>query len=134
MTTATNSTANKHWSASPAYTRALLRRAPHDTSLTDLGLWRKCSFTVPDTTPLDRVMFRSDAYRRQFGAALEIEGFDVLYMGEPYQNTLSVHPVDADRRRFEINAWVRRRPIEMKFWIPDNAVPAMQGLGLTLRD
>lgn len=112
----------------------MLARPPRDRSLEQLGLWRTGFFTVPDTTPADKIEFHWDSYRRKYGAALEAEGFDVLYMGNPFQNHLSVHPVDADRRRYEIQAWVRRRPKEVHILVPDNAVPQIQRLGLTLKE
>ena len=120
--------------ASPALAKAFFQRAPQDKSLVNLGVWRTGFFTVPATTHPDRVQFHADDYRRKYGASLELEGFEVRYMGQPFQNQLSIHPVDADRRRYEILAWVKRRPVKMTMWIPDRAVPDMQRLGLTLKE
>ena len=82
----------------------------------------------------ERVEFHFEDYRLKFGKSLEREGWEVLYVGQPFQNVFNLIPTDPDRPRYEIKAWCRRRPVEFTWDIPDKAVPAMQKLGLKLME
>jgi hypothetical protein len=122
------------WTATPAYVKALLGKGQVDTSLSDAGVWKTAGFTVPAFTPQDKIEFAADRYRRKFGMSLEKEGFDVLWMGQPFKNELTMIPVDGDRERYEIKAWCKRRPKEVSILVPDAGVPEMQAMGLKLKD
>ena len=104
---------------------------PPDLSLIQNGVWERASFTVPDSVSEERVQFHADKYQRKFGDHLEGVGFTVVAMTEPEIDTGSL-PVDPDRRRYIIWAWVRRRPIIAHMEVEDEAVPTLLKLGMSL--
>ena len=99
-------------------------------------IWRKGTFTVPDTVSEDRVQFAASKYRNTFGQALEVEGFEVLGIEGPYQDHSMVAEamVDPNRRPYCMRAKVRRRPEEIRVDVPDEDVPVYQASGFTLKD
>ena len=112
-------------------------RRPADRTLELGGVWERAWFTVPDDVSEERVQFAADKYMRKFGGWLEAKGFTVLAMREPIREpnrnlqALWTRTDGADRRRYVIWAWCRRRPIDLVMWVPDSAVAAMQGLGMS---
>ena len=104
---------------------------PVDDSLIRGGTWEWCTFEVPIDTPEDRVQFHGDRYMRIFGDGLEKQGFTVKVMSTPevYDGQ---RPVDPDRRRYILWAYVTRRPVTYTIDVPDMSIPAMQRLGLKL--
>ena len=100
-----------------------------DTTWTH-GWWReRATFSVPKGTPLERVLFHAQKYMVRFGEALESQGYTVLKMTLPQIDKREAPPIPPDRDRYKMIAWVQRRPIEQRLWVPDVAVPAMERLG-----
>ncbi len=110
----------------------MVSRLP-DLTLERGGTWEQAYFTVPIDVPDERVQILGDKYQLRFGKVLEEDGFDVLWMSEPIPDR-SNRPVDEDRRAYQVKAWVKRRPVETHYDIPDNAVGDMIELGLKLQE
>lgn len=92
-------------------------------------------FTVPADIPAERVEAKFPEYIRKAGNELERRGFRVLAVStpepDPHSDAFGTEP---DRRRYRMFALVRRRPQEVKLWVPDNAVSRMQELGMRLNE
>ena len=106
---------------------------PVDSS-TVLGYhYESCYFHVPAEKTDEQVRSQVvDKYKRKFGNTLEMQGWQVLAMDEPYIWTDCPHEVDEDRRPYRMWARVRRRPVELRVEVPDEAVPEMLKLGMSL--
>lgn len=70
---------------------------------------------------------------RRFGDHLEAQDFKVKAMSTPEEYRGKI-PVDEDRKRYVIWAYISRRPVVHTIDIPDMSVPAMQRLGMNLVD
>ena len=105
---------------------------PVDFSLLNEGTWERASFTVPDSVPEYKVREKQDVYIRRGGQHLERLGFTIERVLEPMHARFE--PVEEGRRKYVIHYWCKRRPEEIHFDIPDNAVAKMQGLGLKLQE
>ncbi len=103
-----------------------------DQTLTDGGYWDRATFTVPSDTPDERVQFVADRYRAKFGKYLEEQGFTVKKMTKPLVSR-RLFPTEAGRRRYDIYAFVSRRPVELTARVPGVLVPEMQAMGLKLK-
>lgn len=95
------------------------------------GYWEKCTFTVPDKVSEERVQLLGHKYMNKFGAFLESEGLTVRQMMAPVIDSRPL-PVEPDRRRYIIFAFVSRRSFEPVFSVPDQYVPEMLKAGLRL--
>ena len=104
-----------------------------DQTLEQGGTWEFCTFEVPFEVP-DEAVPQSDYAEKcmhLFGDELEKNGFQVLAMTRAEKDK-SPRPVDPDRKRFRLWAWVKRDPVTMTLDIPDQAVPSMLELGMRL--
>lgn len=97
------------------------------------GIWERGTFTIPDDTPDDRIQFKKDEYKREFGQLLEAQGFSVLEMTNPSPTTQKMK-AEPGRKRYDVYARVIRKPEVIRFSVPDLAVPALQGQGFKLLD
>lgn len=103
-----------------------------DRSLVDGGVWERATFTVPADVPDERVQEAAHKYRSKAADVLQAQGFTILEMVGPQ---VTVRPGDPpDRRRYDILSFVKRRPVEMTFDVPDQAVKALQKKGLKLKE
>jgi len=100
-----------------------------DRTLIDGGLWERATFTVPDGTSDSQVQFQASKYMARFGRVLEGQGFTVKEMLKPQ---VSNRLPERGRRRYDILAFVSRRPAIIRESIPDILVPSMQLKGMTL--
>lgn len=96
------------------------------------GVWERATFTVPDTVPDERVRAESLKYMGRFGKALEAQGFIVREMLRPQVSVRQI-PTEQGRRRYDIFAFVSRRPVVSTLDIPDKLVTGMQARGLRLK-
>ncbi len=101
-------------------------------TLTDGGYWDRATFTVPSDTPDERVQFVGDRYRAKFGEYLEEQGFSVKKMSRPLVSR-RLFPTEQGRRRYDLFAFVSRRPVELNVRVPEILVPEMQARGLRLK-
>lgn len=97
------------------------------------GIWERATFTVPDSTPDERVKFESSKYMGRFGRALEAQGFIVKEMLLPQVSVRKI-PTEPGRRRYDIFAFVARKPVVSHFDVPDAQVPEMVAGGLKLNE
>lgn len=88
---------------------------------------------MPKDVPDERVQERAYGYKNKFGKTLETSGFEVLWMSSPVM-AKGPRPVDEDRRAYYVQAWVRRRPVEIHMDIPDESVPELTGIGMRLNE
>lgn len=99
--------------------------------------WKRGSFTVPSTVSDERVQLVADRYIRRFGEALEAEGFKVLLMKEPVEDTgIAAYAfLDGayDRKQYVMWALVSKRPFEMTVDVPDKEVHMMEQYGFRLK-
>lgn len=100
-----------------------------DRTLINGGFWDRATFTVPEDVPEERVQFHASKYMGRFGSVLEGQGFTVREMLRPQ---VSNRLPQGGRRRYDILAFVSRKPIVIKERIPDMLVPKMQRLGMKL--
>lgn len=99
------------------------------------GTWRKAVFEVPRGTSPDLVQFRADKYMLRFGKMLEEkDGCTVVVMTLPRHDPVPYPAVPADRDRYAIYAFVRRRPTLVHYEIPDELVPVALKHGLKLAE
>lgn len=96
------------------------------------GFWDMATLTVPEDTPDERVQFVADKYRAKFGKYLEGQGFTVKKMTKPLISK-RLFPTEEGRRRYDIFAFVSRRPVELNVRVPEILVPEMQAMGLKLK-
>lgn len=109
-----------------------------DTTYTHGAVWESGTFTVPmrvgeRVIDEEAVQAVADKYMARFGDVLEKRGYTVLRMLRPSLDKQQIG-VDPDRRRYVIWAWVKRRPVLLRFNIPDDAVPEMLKAGFALID
>ena len=109
---------------------------PVDQTIAQGGTWERASFTVPTGTPEERVQsVLAERKMSIFGDVLERQDFKVLMMAKPERvQSRSLERFEPDRTRYVIWAFCRRRPVEHNLWVPDAAVPAMQRLGMELKE
>ena len=93
----------------------------------------RASFTVPASTPEERVMAASGKYQNNFGKYLEAKGFTVLHMTPPLPANDAIEP-EPDRKKYFIYARAKRRPQEVSIMVPDDAVNDMMNLGMKLTE
>ena len=103
-----------------------------DRSLELGGYWERATFTVPIDTPDERVQFNADKYTAKAAKVYEAQGCTVLNFTKPFVS-LGHLVTDADRRRYDIFFWCRRKPITLEFQIPEKAIPEMQRQGMKLK-
>ena len=112
--------------------KGLTNRSYADRSLAENGVWERASFTVPLPTSEEKVQWHAGTYQNRFGKHLERQGFTVLKMTPP--SRITNEPVDDDRKKYAIYAWVRRRPSTFTLEVPDEKVLAMMSLGMKLNE
>jgi len=99
------------------------------------GFWFQGSFYVPILTPDSRGQDQAPFFKKQFAEKLEGEKYHlkVHHITNPtlYRGGI---PVPGDLKKYEMWAWVSRRPEVMKLSVPDAYVPMLQRLGLKLKD
>ena len=94
----------------------------------------KACFTVPAGTPFERIERVKDKYQLKLGKYLEHNRLIVKHMGE-IERDPSPQVILPDRDAYCIRALVtRERPVEMKFDVPDEAVPELQSIGMKLTE
>jgi hypothetical protein len=93
----------------------------------------RASFTVPASTPEERVMAAAGKYQNNFGKYLEAKGFTVLHMTPPLLANDVIEP-EPDRKKYFIYARAKRRPQEISIMVPDDAVNDMMNLGMKLTE
>lgn len=93
----------------------------------------RASFTVPASTPDEKVMAAAGKYQNNFGKYLEAKGFTVLHMTQPLLANNDIGTVP-DRKKYFIYARAKRRPQEISFMVPDDSVNDMMNLGMKLKD
>ena len=103
-----------------------------DRSLIEGGFWERATFTVPADTPDERVQFHADKYTAKAAKVFEAQGCTVLEVTKPIVS-LGHLVTDADRRRYDIFFWLRRKPVTLEFEIDEKAIPEMQRLGMKLK-
>ena len=111
----------------------LTNRSYADRSLAENGVWERASFTVPASTPEERVMAAAGKYQNNFGKYLEAKGFTVLHMTPPLPANDAIEP-EPDRKKYFIYARAKRRPQEVSIMVPDDAVNDMMNLGMKLTE
>ena len=100
-----------------------------DRSLIDNGVWERATFTVPSDVSDERVQESARKYRSKAASAWEAQGFTIMEMLGP--NVAESMPGDPpDRKRYSIFGFLRRRPVELTFDVPDVAVVALAEKGL----
>ena len=94
----------------------------------------KACFTVPAGTPHERVMQVQDKYQLKLGKYLEHNRLIVKHMGD-VERDLAPNTAPPDRVAYCVRALVTREgPVEMKFDVPDEAVPELQAIGMKLTE
>ena len=88
---------------------------------------------MPGDTPHERVMAVAYKYKNKLGKHLEAQGFTVLEMLPP-QITQGRLLTDRDRKRYDLFAFVTRRPREVHIDVLDIVVPELQAKGLKLNE
>ncbi|KKN67792.1 hypothetical protein LCGC14_0458250 [marine sediment metagenome] len=114
-----------------------------DATLAQGGVWQTMVFTVPLSTPEDRVQAAGAKYRNIFGSLLEDRGkrdkddTKVLGMRGPTRvkqmestSTFAQGLIDPTRKKYCVWAFVTRRPTALHMDIPDALVPAAQEMGM----
>jgi hypothetical protein len=89
------------------------------------SVWERATFTVPASVSDERVQWVAGGYMTRCGEHWERMGFRIHEMLMPKQSSetaLANSPTAPDRRRYFIWARVSRRPEELHFDVPDNAV------------
>jgi len=112
-----------------------------DNSLRDGATWMKAFFFVPLDVSDERVQFKADGFKKQFGEYLERQDppFTVLSMSDPI---LVTNPIvgpgggrlDPTRKKYGIQALVTRRPVEHHMDVSDSLVEPLLKLGMRLTE
>ena len=97
------------------------------------GRWERGTFTVPEDISEDRIQFKIDEYKREFGELLERQGYTVLEMTAPVLSTVFLK-TEPGQKRYDFYARIIRKPVTVRLSIPDYAVPHYQKMGLKLLD
>ena len=110
------------------------RRNPGLWTPSQTHVWRSGTYTVPAEVSEERVRFTADKFKLKFGKSLELQGFEVLEMGEPERDitVFGVGITEPNRRKYIIWARIRRRPATQVIDVPDEDVPLYQDAGYTL--
>lgn len=98
------------------------------------SVWQKGTFSVPGDITEERVQFAGEKYRRKFGAALELQGFQVLGMDGPFYDgsVVAIGITEPDRKRYVMWARARRPVVEFKVDVPDEDIGLYQKAGFNL--
>ncbi|KKM68982.1 hypothetical protein LCGC14_1455460 [marine sediment metagenome] len=99
-----------------------------DRTLINGGFWERATFTVPKDVSDERVQSYADKYTAKGGKAFEAQGFTVLKVTTP-RVSLSHLVTEADRRRYDIYFFLKRKPVEVRVEVPEILHPHMLAKG-----
>jgi|TARA_Y100000310_G_scaffold340919_1_gene438342 hypothetical protein len=105
--------------------------------INDKPYWTRATFRVPDWYTLEQVMMVAPRCMRLAGEKYEAMGYTILKMKSPKLADEVSQKIlcTPDARLYVIPMFVGRKPQKLTFKdIPDEAVPAMEQVGLTLTE
>lgn len=93
-------------------------------------------YDVPDWYTYEEVLNVYPRYAKKLGEHWESQGYEIVKMFLPVKSSNTVHQIfcQPDQVRYSIRALITRKPEEIHLDIPDEAVPEMQKIGLTLTE
>ena len=97
------------------------------------SFWERGTFTVPDGVPLDKVKYVAADYMSRMGRTLERKGYRVERMLPPRESIYLI-PYTPGRTRYDVYAFISKKPELVHYDIPDQLVPEMEALGLKLNE